>query len=398
MARIRSIKPEFWTDSLMVQMPLIARLLYIALWTAADDHGYIPDEPDRLAMELMPREDTLEVDAALQLLIASGRIDVLRAPDGTTFMQVTKWSNHQRPSHPAQSKISREGSRKLVISQETRRAVAAKYGCPPGGIVDAACYYCGAPGQILWNRLYPSGRPAAWVTFPGLELDHFLAESEGGATQEDNLVLACRSCNRQKANKPPIAFLSQSLTPLQPDQSSRVLARIPEDSARNREQGTWNGEHGAGSSKQQSREAIAPPLDRDALLTAATNRGITQRYGEQPHPIRFSHPSVADTLAAFDAAGVPDEFASRVLFEKASACPLDRPPRSLGYFRQAVIEAWQAEQAHRQAATFAVPAVEGGVVIGEDVMHRRMAVKFAKQGDPEWQAECQRLGIAWEAA
>jgi 5-methylcytosine-specific restriction endonuclease McrA len=82
------------------------------------------------------------------------------------------------------------------IPNSVRREVALREGCPPGGTVDAECYWCGAPGQIVWAWLHFSNRPGAWVAFPGLELDHKKAVLFGGTNDAENIVLACRACNR----------------------------------------------------------------------------------------------------------------------------------------------------------------------------------------------------------
>jgi len=89
--------------------------------------------------------------------------------------------------------------RKAAIPLRVRRDVALRYGCPPGGEVDVPCHYCAKPGKIRWFTRR-DGHPSAWVWF-GHELDHHLAESVGGPTTVENLVLACQSCNRHKSSK-----------------------------------------------------------------------------------------------------------------------------------------------------------------------------------------------------
>ena len=255
MARIRTIKPEFWTDSFMVQLPPLARLIYIALWTAADDHGLIPDEPERLAMEVMPKEDALVFDDWFQFFEASGRIELL-AVEGATFYRIGKWETHQRVDKPSKSRIFREGSRKVAIPLGVRRKVAEKYGCAPGGQVDAQCYYCGAFGQVHWHKL-SNGRPSGWVTFPGLELDHLEPEANGGQTIAENFVLACRSCNRSKGTKLWIEHLcTVNSAPLSP-----FLPNTREDSGTERK-GTGKGkEQGReGDHSSELRSGVSPPL------------------------------------------------------------------------------------------------------------------------------------------
>lgn len=220
----------------MVQLPHLVRLVYIALWNAADDHGYIKDEPERLAMELMPKEAFEDVDSAIQLLAAAERLEWFVDEDGASYYRVAHWEDHQRVDHPGKSKILRESSRKVSIPTGVRRSVAEKYGCAPGECKDASCFYCGMPGKVHWSKLY-DGRPSAWVTFPGLELDHLESEDEGGVTSSENIVLACRRCNRSKGTKHWFDFIS-SLKFANHREMSRKLAL--EQGTGNREQGKEN--------------------------------------------------------------------------------------------------------------------------------------------------------------
>lgn len=253
MARIRTIKPEFWTDSFMVQLPPIARLFYIALWTAADDYGFIRDEPDRLAMELFPRENPLVVDDWLQFFCASGRIETFIAGDGTVYHKINSWEKHQRIDKPTKSKIAREDSRKVAIPLSVRRRVAEKYGCAPGENIEALCYYCGVAGRVHWHKL-SDGRPSQWVTFPGLELDHLIPEDYGGAAEEENIVLSCRMCNRSKGTKHWLIKLSEANL----DNNVGFLARIREDS-----RGFGIGKERKGR-ERKGREGNVAPANADA--------------------------------------------------------------------------------------------------------------------------------------
>lgn len=252
MPRIRTIKPEFWTDSLMVQLPHLTRLIYIALWNLADDHGYIRDEPERVAMEIMPREKPSDVDASLQLLAACGRLEWFVSEDGASYYRVAHWDDHQRVDHPAKSKVSREDSRKLAIPLSVRREVAVKYGCDPGETKPACCYYCGSEGSVHWFRLN-NGLPSSWVVFPQLELDHLEAEAEGGENTNKNIVLACRSCNRSKGTAHWFDFFS-SRALASPREPSGALALERKGKERK-------------GSEEEPRKVAAPTDDHRALAT-----------------------------------------------------------------------------------------------------------------------------------
>lgn len=91
------------------------------------------------------------------------------------------------------------------------------------------------------------------------------------------------------------------------------------------------------------------------LLTAAANQGITAKYGEQPNPIRHMHPGGAEMAATLKARGVPVMFARDAIYTAATRCTLKRPPQSLKYFLNQVLDAWDAEMSRRQAASSPVP-------------------------------------------
>ncbi|MCG7403045.1 hypothetical protein [Caballeronia zhejiangensis] len=71
MARIRTIKPEFWTNPQLARCSVSARLLFIGTWNFADDHGNLPRDPDRLKMQVFPA-DNIEVEPLIVSLINHG--------------------------------------------------------------------------------------------------------------------------------------------------------------------------------------------------------------------------------------------------------------------------------------------------------------------------------------
>ena len=57
MARIRSIKPEFFTSEVIASLPLSARLTFIGLWTYVDDNGVGLDNERLILAAVWPLED-----------------------------------------------------------------------------------------------------------------------------------------------------------------------------------------------------------------------------------------------------------------------------------------------------------------------------------------------------
>jgi hypothetical protein len=134
MARIRTIKPEFWTDETVVQLPFVARLLFIGLWNFADDYGGLQDSPSRLRMQIFPGDAGVDLEGLMDLLEAAGLIEKYADDEGGAAWHVTNWTKHQRVDKPGAARIIHGAFRKVAISQEARRAIASKFGCALPGL------------------------------------------------------------------------------------------------------------------------------------------------------------------------------------------------------------------------------------------------------------------------
>ena len=53
MARTRSIKPSFFDNEILGDLPPLTRLLFIGLWGIADREGRLEDRPKRIKKELL---------------------------------------------------------------------------------------------------------------------------------------------------------------------------------------------------------------------------------------------------------------------------------------------------------------------------------------------------------
>jgi hypothetical protein len=95
MARARNIKPGFFTNEELVELPFSTRLLFIGLWTVADREGRLEDKPKRIKMHLFPADD-IDVDAGLDQLQASGFLTRYEV-DGARYIQVLAFRKHQNP-------------------------------------------------------------------------------------------------------------------------------------------------------------------------------------------------------------------------------------------------------------------------------------------------------------
>lgn len=61
MARIRTIKPEFWEDEKIGKLPVPCRLFFIGCWNFADDFGVIKGNPALLKSQIFPYDENLRV-------------------------------------------------------------------------------------------------------------------------------------------------------------------------------------------------------------------------------------------------------------------------------------------------------------------------------------------------
>lgn len=95
MARIRTIKPEFWTDSTVVALPIETRLFYIGMWNFAQcDAGHLPDDPGALKLKIFPA-DPVDPVALVQQLVDAGRIARL-VVEGRPFLHIQRFADHQK--------------------------------------------------------------------------------------------------------------------------------------------------------------------------------------------------------------------------------------------------------------------------------------------------------------
>lgn len=109
MARIRTIKPETWTDGDVMDLSKDARLLWIGSWNfAMCDFGHVADDPRRLKMQVSPADDVMlvKVDGQWSIepydpfvlvdeIVASGRMARI-VVDGRSYLHIVRFADHQK--------------------------------------------------------------------------------------------------------------------------------------------------------------------------------------------------------------------------------------------------------------------------------------------------------------
>ena len=106
MARIRTIKPEFFTSLTIADLPLTARLTFIGLWTHVDDAGRCVDDPRLIKAAVWPLDDRTASDIELDLKLLSEASLITRyILTRKRYIAVTGWDEHQRINRPTPSKL-----------------------------------------------------------------------------------------------------------------------------------------------------------------------------------------------------------------------------------------------------------------------------------------------------
>lgn len=180
LARARSIKPGFFTNEDLAEVPPLGRILFAGLWTLADREGRLEDRPNRIKVAVLPY-DSVKVENLLGDLSGGGFI-VRYESNGKRYIAIPTWHLHQNPHHmEAPSDIpAPEGSvnrfNHKPLSPKQRARVYARDG--------RKCKLCGATEN--------------------LQIDHIDPVSQGGSSSDDNLRTLCGQCNNKRSKSPPM--------------------------------------------------------------------------------------------------------------------------------------------------------------------------------------------------
>lgn len=121
MARIRTIKPEFFKDKKVHSLGYAERLLFIGLWTLADDQGYLWWDPYSIECELFPRDD-VDIEQMLAALCQAGMIQRVATTKGKDLVYITKLLDHQKISNPSKPKLE------LLVSENIQSPLKSSGG------------------------------------------------------------------------------------------------------------------------------------------------------------------------------------------------------------------------------------------------------------------------------
>lgn len=101
MARIRTIKPEFFLNEELASLSALHRLAFIGLWCFADRAGRLEDRPKRLRASILPYDGDADFNCILDDLQAGGFVRRYKKGLGA-YVDIPSFTKHQR-CHPQES-------------------------------------------------------------------------------------------------------------------------------------------------------------------------------------------------------------------------------------------------------------------------------------------------------
>lgn len=176
MARIRTVKPEFWEDEVVGLLPRDARLLFIATFNLADDEGLLRWTPAYIKASAFMYDDDVtlpEVSKLMQGLSDAGLAFPYIAGVARQQMAcVVNFRKHQKINRPQKSKLPPPS----LSAPEVRRMYARRD--------NWTCQLCG--GEIPENRVATQAH--------NLAIEHVVPQSAGGTDHPSNVRATHQAC------------------------------------------------------------------------------------------------------------------------------------------------------------------------------------------------------------
>lgn len=156
MARIRTIKPEFPESESIGRLTRDARLLFIQLWTIADDYGRCRAGPRLLAGKLYPYdEDALHLIGGWLDELETNDLVIRYVVEGNQYLEVVNWAKHQRVDNAGKSNVPPRPDSVQQISRSEIPRTAESSGDSPLDL---------GPRTKEGNGSPPPDKPAVRVT------------------------------------------------------------------------------------------------------------------------------------------------------------------------------------------------------------------------------------------
>lgn len=184
MARIRTIKPEFWEDETVATLSRDARLLFIATFNMADDEGLLRWTPDFIKAQVFMYDHDLTLEGITTIMKEITDAGLLYPYLGGKLNQrlacIINFHRHQKINRPQPSKLPFPSLQNSQVRDMYARRDSWQ------------CHLCGEP--INEN-------PLTYERY-NLSIDHLVPKNEGGSDAPSNIKASHQSCNKSRGAKP----------------------------------------------------------------------------------------------------------------------------------------------------------------------------------------------------
>lgn len=136
--RIRTIKPEFWTDEKVGDISITARLLFIALLNQSDDEGNLLCSLKQIKIHAFPY-DNFSNDQIVTWLMECVSQDLLRCYviNGKSYLHITNFHKHQKINRPSPAQhpkfIESSLNNHILLIESSKRKEGRKEGMEKKG-------------------------------------------------------------------------------------------------------------------------------------------------------------------------------------------------------------------------------------------------------------------------
>jgi len=187
MARIRTIKPEFWEDDTIGILSLHARLLFIATWNVADDEGLLRWTAAYLKSVAFRYDWEITEAAVADMMTELADNGMVHPYQGGKAKDRLGWivnfHKHQKVNRPQPSRLAAPSLQNPAILGVYMRRDNRK------------CHLC---NRIVRNKGYESR------AYPSdaASLDHVIPVSAGGGDHPTNIRVSHVGCNKARRDRP----------------------------------------------------------------------------------------------------------------------------------------------------------------------------------------------------
>lgn len=214
-ARIRTVKPDFFTSEDIVGLTPFARLLYIALWCEADREGRMSWRPGTFKLRYFPG-DNLDIEALCKELTDRGL--VILYGEGLAHIPTFLQHQHVNPreavsslpvpdacSRVTDAQVGRKEGKEGKGKEGDRRVDDAPVGLAPDTHrLEKNAEMRKTAGQVIEFLNAKAGRN---FDLNGANADHVIARLKDGETVEDLRAVVAKKCRDWKGDVKMASYL-----------------------------------------------------------------------------------------------------------------------------------------------------------------------------------------------